>query len=662
MRNFIFIISILLQCILSVNANNFGFTPNYYRKGDKVDLLVNKVESDNTQLPFSYKELPFVCPPTSTPVHLSLGEILRGDRLWLSKYDLQFGVDMPCMRLCDLISKEAGLQKADFLIRNGYVAHWLVDGLPGATTFVSGNNNNKYYAAGFPMGFVNEQDKLSYIYNHVMIVIRYHREPNNLNTIVGFEVYPKSVSNEECPGASKNYENFAITFEKDSKEELIPKKTIIPYSYSVYWREDNTIDYNSRWDLYYENETSSNHQIHWFSVINSIVLMFLLSLIVAIVLLRVLKSDIQANSPTLPTNEYDMNANSSWKYLSNDITKKPTLPLVLSTLVASGIQIIIAIIGVICIFVINSKFSISLASSSLFNSHQGAVFSITLAFFIISGVIPSFCGIILHKIFNNDYLNSTYGNSKNISLSILFSGFLPSLIVSIVLFLNLFVWAKQASTAIPFGTIIVLLLLFFIIELPLGLLGGYYGNKYKFDSKSFLLSNSGDRKGKAVDNSTEVYHKKKSPWLLNPIYNIAVFGLIPFGIVYVELLFIFNSVWLEKTTFYYMYGFLLLTSIMLIVIIAESTIIATYLSIAVYNNPKWHWLCFNVGSSIGWYILGYSLYYFTYYLKIRDFVSILLYFSYMTLSCGLIGVGCGSVGVLTGLLFIKKIYSVVKVD
>lgn len=656
---YIFIASVLFLFVQFVCAFDLGFSPSYYRHGEQVDLIVNKVESDNTQLPYSYRDLPFVCPPDEQ-VDLSLGEILRGDRLWKSKYDLKFGVDMHCLRLCDLITKETGMQKADTLIKNGYVVHWLVDGLPGATTFVSGNRNNKYYAAGFPLGFT--KDKVSYIYNHVMIVIRYHREPSNpmLNSIVGFEVYPKSVSNEECPGSSKNYDNYAITLEKDAKGNLLPQKTIIPYTYSVYWREDNTIDYNSRWDLYYENETSSNHQIHWFSIVNSLVLLFLVSLIVAVVLLRVLKSDIQSNSPSLPTNEYDNAMNSSWKNLSNEITKRPKLALPLSVLVASGIQLIIAAIGVIVIFFINSKFSIGSSSSSntFFNNHQGAFFSISLTFFVISGIIPSFCGIILHKIFNNDHLNSEYNKSKTFLSSILFSGFLPSMILSIVLFLNFFVWAKHASTALPFGTIIVLLLVFFIVQLPLGIIGGYYGNIYKFDNKSFLLS-----KGDKVEGEFKsLKAKKKNSWLLSPIFSVMIFGLIPFGIVYVELLFIFNSVWLEKTTFYYMYGFLLMTTVILIVIIAESTIIATYISLAVYNNPNWQWLSFHAGSSIGWYIFGYSVYYFVYYLRLNDFVSALLYFSYMALSSCLIGIACGSVGVLTALLFIKKIYSSIKVD
>lgn len=644
-------------CLLSlVHGLDLGFSPKKYYEGEKVDLLVNKIESDNTQLPYSYARLPFVCPPQQGPLPLSIGQILQGDRVFTSDYQLRFGIDMPCNRLCDLLTKDSGLRKAESLIKKGYVAHWSIDGLPGATTFVSTNNNQKYYAAGFPLGFV--KDDVSYIYNHVMLVIRFHRDKEtDLRQVVGFEVYPKSVSNEKCPGSSKNYQNFPLLFPSEEEEDkTVVRKTIIPYTYSVYWREDNTIDYDSRWDLYYENESNNkNHNIHWLSFVNSVILIFLVSLIVAMVLVRVLKKDIQTPTPALPTTMDDeKDSENSWKGLVNNINDKPKMALCLSVLVASGIQMLVATIGVIGIFVLNTRLNLRNASSAtFFNNHQGAFFSYSLFCLVCSAVIASYSGIIIHKIFHNHHLNHEYSFSSTMALSILFSGFLPTMVLLVVLFVNFFVWAKESSSALPFGTIIVLLLLFLVIELPLGVAGGVWGNRRKFSRKSVFLT-SPDSK-----DSVSVYRGRSSA-VLSPALSIFLFGLIPFGVVYVELLFIFNSVWLEKTTFYYMYGFLFITSIMLIIIIAESTIVAIYVSLAIYNNPSWQWLSFRVGSSIGWYIYAYSIYYFILYLNIRDFVSILFYFGYMALVCVLIGFSCGAVGVLTGMFFIKRIF--VKVD
>lgn len=671
MRTGLFVVAVI-QTILLVAAFDLDFKPTYYKKGDKVDLLVNKVESDHTQLPFPYYNLPFVCPltPSTKALPMSLGAIIKGDRIWESNYELRFGHDMKCMRLCDLIATESGLSKAAGLIKDGYVVQWLVDGLPGATTFVL-LHNNKYYAAGFPMGFVEKG--VSYLYNHVMIVIRFHKDKiTKQNTIVGFEVYPKSVSDETCPGALKNYKNFPVTVNKKlvsaAKEKGQKYKVRIPWTYSVYWREDNSVDYALRWDMYYENEAiATDHKIHWLSIINSLVLVFFLSLIVAVVLVRVLKKDIQSQQPSLPVTK-DETSNNSWKALIDDVSKPPNLGLLLTLLVTSGIQLLVACVGVIVIHFVNTQFNTSHGgkSNTFFNVHLGSIYSVSIFFFIVSGAVSSYFGIILHKMFHNGRLNTEYAFRETVSLSIIFSGSVPSVIFSLVLFLNFFVWAKQSSYALPLGTIVVLISLFLAVEIPLGIIGGYFGNMRKFDQNSVLNSNQApvQKTPFSLKKNTVTYLRilTSRSWIQNPIISTAIFGLIPFFIVYVELAFVFNSIWFEKTTFYYMYGFLLVTVILLVTIVVETTIVAVYISLAVYNNPNWHWLSFRVGASVGFYIYAYAIFYFVVNLDVKDFFSSLLYFGYMGITCTLISLTFGSVAAITGLIFIKNIYSAIKLD
>jgi transmembrane 9 superfamily protein 2/4 len=489
-----------------------------------------------------------------------------------------------------------------------------------------------------------------------MLVIRYHTEKNKpgLYTIVGFEVYPKSVVDETCPGSSKDYENLAINRQKNAKG-VVPKLRI-PYTYSIYWREDNSIDHANRWALYYENESNKRSEgIHWVSFFNSIALLLLLTLVVVIIEFKVFKSE---------TKDVD----NKYKSLRSEVTKSPPRPLLLSVVVSSGLQLIIASVGVILLIIIKSQFDYNKARGTEFNNYQGAFSSFALTCFVLSGIIPSFFGIIFYKIFNNDNLNTQYPASKNYFLSVLFSGFLPSLVLSVMLFLNFFVFAKDSSTALPFGTIVVLLILFFLIVLPLGLIGGFYGNKFKLRNKSFFskertLSDAEPISPLQPSPSHSLGHKRTGvEFLRNTFIVMIVYGLIPFGIVYVELSFIFNSIWLEKTTFYYMYGFLFLTTITLIIIVAQSTVIGLFISLVIDHNPHWQWFSFRIGSSIGLYIFIYSFYYFFTHLNIRDFVSVLLYFGYMALVSVLVGIACGSVAVISGLRFVKKAYGSNKVD
>lgn len=67
-----------------------GVTPKAYHSNDRVPLLVNKIVSENTQLPFAYGDLPFVCTPKDgvKRTWLNLGEVLRGDRLMSSDYEV----------------------------------------------------------------------------------------------------------------------------------------------------------------------------------------------------------------------------------------------------------------------------------------------------------------------------------------------------------------------------------------------------------------------------------------------------------------------------------------------------------------------------------------------------------------------------------------------
>lgn len=105
---------------------------------------------------------------------MNLGEVLRGDRIQISDYELVVGKDEVCKHLCDREVNRGAVERAKELVRGGYVVEWwvffifstnlgnelladkphrIVDNLPGATSFVTADKSKKYYAAGFKLGF-----------------------------------------------------------------------------------------------------------------------------------------------------------------------------------------------------------------------------------------------------------------------------------------------------------------------------------------------------------------------------------------------------------------------------------------------------------------------------------------------------------------------------
>ena len=62
------------------------------------------------------------------------------------------------------------------------------------------------------------------------------------------------------------------------------------------------------------------------------------------------------------------------------------------------------------------------------------------------------------------------------------------------------------------------------------------------------------------------------------------------------------------------------------------------------------------------YIFGYAIFYWFTQLQMTRFSSTILYFGYMASICSAIFLICGSIGFLATWLFVRKIYSLIKID
>lgn len=56
---------------------------------------------------------------------------------------------------------------------------------------------------------------------------------------------------------------------------------------------------------------------------------------------------------------------------------------------------------------------------------------------------------------------------------------LPALIFSVFFLLNLFVWIKGSSGAVPFGTMLATVIIWFVISVPLSVAGSWLGLRQK---------------------------------------------------------------------------------------------------------------------------------------------------------------------------------------
>lgn len=617
------------------NFLSLWHSKHLYKFGDDIDLLVNTVSSSQSNIPYAYYKVPFVCPPSSSvkPVHLSLAEILNGDNLMQSDYQLVFGNDSPCLRLCDRIMAKRNIIKSIDLIKQNYIVDWVIDGLPASTTFISDNltERKKYYVPGFPMGFVKGDD--AYVNNHVLMVIRYHKEKDNQYSIVGFEVYPKSVDDFTCPGASKNFEHTKLDASNDFQ--------LIHFTYSVYWKEEPEIDYNNRMKLFIDpslidsngkllsKPSNNNKAIHWVSLINSLVLATFVSLVAAFIILINFRSSIQSASQ------------SSFAQISqNSFTKPRFLPL-LSLLTGSGVQLVFTLLasGILSSLFLRKSFA-----------NDSKILALTIFILIIGGFFAGFSSIQLLKLF------STRGEQLSIWKTSLISSLSGSMLISlglaIVVVVNTLIFSKDSPRSMKFSNFLQLFILYIFFQLPISLIGGLISRKFNLFTN--LLSSSLD--SAPYTSASNKVSVAKTPLYLRFPFSMLIIGLFPCGIVFIESRFVYMTLLSERATTYLL-GFLVLSAILLSIVMIEIGIISTYIRLLKNTSQyNWQWWTFlNCSISIWLYLESTSLYQLLKKLKTEGSTSPFLFIAYSSILNTIVALTCGTLALWSATIFIYSI-------
>ncbi|KAK9711755.1 hypothetical protein K7432_007596 [Basidiobolus ranarum] len=599
-----------------------GFTPNIFKVGDTVPLYVNKAFSDKTQLPHSYHDLPFVCSNVDAKRSLlNLGEILSGDRIYDSDYKLIFGENTKCKILC---SKELGVEDAmvaQEMIKDDYRVEWIVDNLPSAAPYHTVENTKKLYEAGFHLGQYDAASSKTYINNHVTINILYETKEIDptARLIVGFEVYPYSIQTSElCSDINVKTER------EIPKKEVSNQATTVDFSYTVAWTEEKKITWGTRWSLYMAN---NDPQIHWYSIINSLVIILFLTSMVAVIMLRTLNRDISLYNDEDFRFEEAQEDTIGWKLVHGDVFRAPKYGGLFAPLIGTGVQLFMMFLTTIFFGLVGI----------LNPSYRGGLVSFSLFLFVFMGMFGGYFSARLFKVFK--------GNSwkKNAFMT----GFIvPGFIFAIICVLNVFVWVQRSSTAIPFGTFFALVSMWFCISMPLVFVGSFVGFKKQVIQHPVRTNQIPRQIPDQV-------------WYMQPVPSVLVGGLMPFAVIVIELVFILKSIWQDQ--FYYMFGFLSLVFVILMVTCIEITIVITYFQLC-GENYLWWWRSFFVGGSSGLYIFLYSLMYCFAHLHITHFVSFLVFVTYSFIACLVYALVTGSISFLVTYFFVRKIFRAVKLD
>lgn len=211
--------------------------------------------------------------------------------------------------------------------------------------------------------------------------------------------------------------------------------------------------------------------------------------------------------------------------------------------------------------------------------------------------------------------------------------FIPGIIFGAFFILNLFVWAKGSSGAVPFGTMLALVLIWFVISVPLSVAGSWLGFKQAVSqlwSSKCPLQLTRSKQSIEGPTKTNQIPRQVPPMAgsLRTIPSILLTGILPFGAIFVELYFIMTSLWTNKI--YYMFGFLFLCYGLMIITSAATTVLLVYFLLCA-ENYRWHWRAFAGAGMTGGYVFVNALIFWATRVSFGGLTGAVLYVGYSAL-------------------------------
>ncbi|GIL84591.1 hypothetical protein Vretimale_14585 [Volvox reticuliferus] len=448
--------------------------------------------------------------------------------------------------------------------------------------------------------------------------------------VVGFEVSPCSIQRK----AGADVE--AIVCGVDGDAHITPQEikegADIVYTYDVFW-QDSKIKWASRWDAYLR---MPGGKVHWFSIVNSLLVVLVMATIVAMILVRTIRRDLAKYESLMVDGGGssggvgDSRDEAGWKLVAGDVFRAPTNSAILAVQVGTGVQILAT-----------SLVTMVLATLGFLSpAARGALLTAGMLFFVLLAGLSGFVSVYVWGLMERSF-NSWQAVCARVAL------YYPGINLLIFTVLNLVIVHTGSTGAVPLGMYFSLGCAWFLVATPLTFVGGMIAVRVP------LLD-------WPVKTNQIPRHIPPPPLSANPTLLFLAAGVLPFGTMFIELYFAMTSLWLGY--FYYLFGFVLLIGGLTCVINAEISVLCTYVQLCA-EDYSWWWRSFYRGASVSLYIGLYALGFLVSSLSsLSGFIPVFIYICYMSLFVLAFYYAMGAVGFGASLWFVYSIFKAVKAD
>jgi len=356
---------------------------------------------------------------------------------------------------------------------------------------------------------------------------------------------------------------------------------------------------------------------------------------------------------------------SGWKQVHGDVFRAPLALPLFAAILGTGWQLIALTLSVVL-------FAVAGPLHGEVHEERGEVLHAIITSYALSSIVAGYSsGSYFKRYFatiSGGKIKSRNGNDSSstsaqwqatMALTVLL---LPTIMVSVLSFLNIIAFFYGTINYIPFVAILKLFGLWIFVSVPLCIVGTLMGRHTKFgmnaSSGKTIVGITGTDFPCRV-NAIPRAIPEEVPWYGKPINLIPFAGLLSFGSIFIELYYVLTSLWNYK--FYHVYGFLLGVYCILTVVVSMTTIIVVYFCLNAENH-KWQWTAFASGASTSFYVYLYGLYYFYFKTNMHGLLQTAFYFGYMMIISLNLGTLCGTIGHFAASRFVRTIFQNVKLD
>jgi transmembrane 9 superfamily protein 3 len=234
--------------------------------------------------------------------------------------------------------------------------------------------------------------------------------------------------------------------------------TSLNFTYTVNWIPTNQ-SYETRFKQYLDTDFFQ-HQIHWFSIMNSFAMVFFLTAIVSIILYRTLRKDMNRyeREDSLLDFEKDFNDDYGWKLIYGDVFRPPPNLILFSAMNGTGTHLCLLALTVITYTIFGDLYI-----------YSGTILTASIFLYALCSFVSGYYSASLY---------AKYGGKQWIRTMMISAGLWPGIVSLSAFAINLVAISYQSARAIPFRTMVAVIAIWFFIVFPLTILGSILGRKW----------------------------------------------------------------------------------------------------------------------------------------------------------------------------------------